>query len=138
MDVQVVRVKIMVNINSINNTNLFNFLCIFFCLQGTCVDSVSDLACICPSGWTGKFCDTDINECIAPTPCNPNATCINTIGSYTCLCPPWLTGFNCYTPIDLCASFPCRNNGVCVYNYGSLPTCRCQSGFTGVYCEVRK
>jgi hypothetical protein len=101
------------------------------------VNNVVSIACLCPAGWTGTYCGTDINECTTPLICQPNATCINTIGSYICVCPAWLTGFNCYTPIDLCASFPCRNNGVCIYNYGGVPTCRCQSGFTGVYCEVR-
>ena len=93
-------------------------------------------SCICPAGWTGPNCDIDINECLLPLICHPNATCVNTIGSYRCLCPPWLTDFNCYTTVDLCASAPCRNGGVCVYNYGGSVTCRCPPGFTGAFCEV--
>jgi hypothetical protein len=108
-----------------------------FFSKGTCVNNVISYACVCPAGWTGTNCNTDINECATPLICNPNATCLNTLGSYQCLCPAWLTGFNCYTTIDLCASYPCQNNGVCIYNYGGVPTCLCQPGFTGVYCQVR-
>jgi hypothetical protein len=108
-----------------------------FFSQGTCVNNIVSYVCVCPAGWTGTACDIDINECLLPLICHPNATCINTIGSYRCICPAWLTDPNCYTPIDVCASLPCRNNGVCVYSYGGLSICRCQSGFTGVFCEVR-
>lgn len=107
-------------------------------ILGTCVNTVDSFICVCPVGWTGPLCDTDINECLLPLICHPNATCINTIGSFLCLCPPWLTGPNCYTTVDLCASNPCQNNGVCTYNYGGSITCRCQPGFTGVFCEVRE
>lgn len=110
---------------------------IIFSFKGTCVDNVVSFSCLCPAGWTGTYCQTDINECSTPLICHPNATCVNTIGSYRCICPAWLTSYNCYTTIDLCSSYPCQNNGVCIYSYGGTPTCRCQSGFTGVYCEVR-
>lgn len=95
------------------------------------------MSCICPVGWTGTFCETDIDECTSELICHPNATCTNTIGSYKCQCPMWLTGTNCYTSVDLCTSSPCQHNGVCIYEYGGALTCRCQSGYTGVYCEVR-
>ena len=98
---------------------------------------MASYSCLCPIGWTGTSCEVDINECLLPLICHPNATCINTNGSYRCVCPAWLTGPNCYTPIDLCVSAPCQNNGVCTYIYGGSISCRCQPGFTGFFCEVR-
>jgi len=40
--------------------------------------------CSCPSGFTGQFCENDINECAEEKPCDQ--LCINTMGSYLCKC----------------------------------------------------
>ncbi|XP_053955341.1 uncharacterized protein LOC128861319 [Anastrepha ludens] len=49
--------------------------------SGTC--SAPDV-CSCPVGFTGQFCEHDINECKEEKPCDQ--TCINTVGSYFCKC----------------------------------------------------
>lgn len=48
---------------------------------GTCTEPDT---CSCSAGFTGKFCEHDINECQEEKPCDQ--TCINTIGSYFCEC----------------------------------------------------
>ncbi|KAL5291428.1 EGFL7 family protein [Megaselia abdita] len=40
--------------------------------------------CSCPSGFTGKYCEEDIDECIGKNPCDH--LCFNTYGSYNCQC----------------------------------------------------
>ncbi|XP_020715045.1 uncharacterized protein LOC101460923 [Ceratitis capitata] len=40
--------------------------------------------CSCAAGFTGKYCEHDINECNEEKPCDQ--TCINTVGSYFCKC----------------------------------------------------
>ncbi|XP_063288930.1 epidermal growth factor-like protein 7 [Pelobates fuscus] len=45
--------------------------------------------CQCPAGWTGRFCQTDVDECrVGSTLCAQQ--CINTAGSFRCQC---LDGF---------------------------------------------
>jgi hypothetical protein len=61
--------------------------------------------CFCTSGFQGKFCDEDVDECAAvddlsltsqqqQQPCVSDATCINTHGSFICNCSQ--------TPAELC------------------------------------
>ncbi|XP_034607813.1 epidermal growth factor-like protein 7 isoform X2 [Trachemys scripta elegans] len=41
--------------------------------------------CICPPGWMGKSCQTDVDECTGPSHgCSQH--CVNTPGSYGCAC----------------------------------------------------
>ncbi|XP_035913501.1 hemicentin-2 [Anopheles stephensi] len=40
--------------------------------------------CTCPTGFTGKYCEMDVNECKEHKPCDQ--TCYNTEGSYYCTC----------------------------------------------------
>lgn len=45
--------------------------------------------CSCFPGYTGKYCEFDINECevFAGSVCNEsNANCVNTDGGYFCHC----------------------------------------------------
>ncbi|GFG38843.1 hypothetical protein Cfor_09068 [Coptotermes formosanus] len=56
-------------------------VCTRLCLNGgSCVKP--DI-CVCLPGYTGKLCETDIDEC-AEKPCDH--TCTNTIGSFHCRC----------------------------------------------------
>ncbi|XP_078588078.1 mucin-like protein [Branchiostoma floridae x Branchiostoma japonicum] len=46
------------------------------------------VACLCPSPYTGQFCE-DLNECVAGTDdCGENAVCVNEFGGYHCECEP--------------------------------------------------
>ncbi|XP_001983278.2 epidermal growth factor-like protein 7 [Drosophila grimshawi] len=40
--------------------------------------------CSCPAGFTGRFCEQDVNECETEKPCDQH--CVNTQGSYYCRC----------------------------------------------------
>ncbi|XP_069556972.1 LOW QUALITY PROTEIN: epidermal growth factor-like protein 7 [Brachyistius frenatus] len=40
--------------------------------------------CGCPLGWTGRQCQTDVDECSERQPCAQQ--CVNTAGSYRCAC----------------------------------------------------
>ncbi|XP_035662918.1 protein kinase C-binding protein NELL2-like isoform X2 [Branchiostoma floridae] len=44
--------------------------------------------CSCPAGFTGKACETDIDECAAGNPCPDHSDCVNLPGWYFCQCKP--------------------------------------------------
>uniref|UniRef100_A0A8C5DTR3 Nephronectin-like n=1 Tax=Gouania willdenowi TaxID=441366 RepID=A0A8C5DTR3_GOUWI len=88
-------------------------LCQQGCKHGVCVGADR---CQCHSGYTGKACNHDVNECgLKPRPCKHR--CVNTSGSFKCFC---MNGFT------LESDGSCRNARTCYH-------ANCQYG-----CEVMK
>lgn len=61
---------------------------------GTCVDGINTFTCLCPAGFTGSYCEHNINECDSK-PCLNGGTCQDSYGTYKCTCPQGYTGLNC-------------------------------------------
>ncbi|KXJ04239.1 Fibropellin-1, partial [Exaiptasia diaphana] len=80
--------------------------------NGVCTDLINDYSCACKPGWTGKQCDTDIDECQS-NPCT-HGECKNGVNDYTCTCKPGYEGKNCDKDRDECHSNPCKNQGTCI------------------------
>lgn len=80
---------------------------------GVCTDLANgDYECRCSSGWTGRNCDKDIDECEIPKTCG-NGICRNEEGTYNCYCTPGFTGIHCDSDVDECLSSPCKNGATC-------------------------
>lgn len=84
------------------------------CKHGRCVDGIARYSCECDVGWTGTFCNIDLDECSLGY-CLNNSTCRNTQGSFTCTCQPGYSDRNCSAHIDDCAASPCLHEGICRY-----------------------
>ncbi|XP_068706115.1 vitamin K-dependent protein S-like [Montipora foliosa] len=102
--------------------------------NGKCVALYAEnsYVCICKTGFIGKNCENDIDECSAGNNCDRNAVCANTEGSYNCTCKGGYTGDgrNC-TEIDECsAGNSCDRNAVCANTEGSY-NCTCKGGYKG-------
>ena len=78
----------------------------------TCVDKIADYECQCVTGWEGKDCDTNIDDC-ASNPCQNNAICVDKVADYECQCVLGWEGTDCEINIDDCSPNPCQN-GECV------------------------
>ncbi|XP_045545853.1 versican core protein isoform X2 [Salmo salar] len=57
--------------------------------------------CVCPPGYTGQHCETDVDEC-QYNPCRNGATCMDGVNSFTCLCLPSYTGLLCEQDTEVC------------------------------------
>ncbi|XP_072110608.1 delta and Notch-like epidermal growth factor-related receptor [Mobula birostris] len=109
------------------------------CLNnGTCLDikegnNLRNFTCVCPPGYTGELCQTQIDHCVSE-PCENGATCMSRETDYSCLCLEGFTGPTCDQKIDPCASSPCQNNGTCFAD-GTSYSCNCSPAYTGPVCS---
>ncbi|KAI5725404.1 hypothetical protein M8J77_014895 [Diaphorina citri] len=101
---------------------------------GTCIDLYNRFLCLCPAGWEGPACDTDVNECAkfksTEDGCHNGGTCVNIPGGFQCICPPHYYGVHCnaknftcngVSDAELCGHGSCREQGgsyVCVCDEG--------------------
>ena len=61
-----------------------------------CISGLDDFKCLCPQGYTGKYCSTNIDDC-SPSPCNINGTdnCTDGVSSFKCICKDGYSGVLC-------------------------------------------
>ena len=104
---------------------------------GSCViTNNSHFTCVCPSSFTGQFCDEVQNPCMSYNPCG-NGTCIAMSSfEYICNCPAGYTGQNCSDPTLTCTLGSC-SNGVCSMEAEGVSICICNPGYTGEFCDER-
>ena len=96
------------------------------CNNGTCEDIGNSHRCHCQDGYTGSYCQDEINECES-APCQNGATCKDLIGSYSCQCTKGFQGQNCELNVDDCQPNPCQNGATCHDLVNSF-SCSCPPG----------
>ncbi|XP_041696619.1 sushi, nidogen and EGF-like domain-containing protein 1 isoform X1 [Coregonus clupeaformis] len=109
------------------------------CLNGgrcidDCITGNPSFTCSCLAGFTGRWCQIDVDEC-SSVPCQNGGTCSDQVNGFTCQCPPGFTGTVCQTDIDECKDRPCLNGALCVQGVDNF-TCVCERGYTGILCET--
>ncbi|XP_006893554.1 PREDICTED: sushi, nidogen and EGF-like domain-containing protein 1 [Elephantulus edwardii] len=114
-------------------------LTLYPCLNGgTCIDDcvprAPSYSCSCLSGFTGRHCQLDVDEC-ASHPCKNGGTCTHMVNSFSCQCPAGFRGPTCETEQNPCDGKVCENGGQCELE-GSTAVCVCQEGYTGAACET--
>ncbi|XP_060733368.1 protein kinase C-binding protein NELL1-like isoform X2 [Tachysurus vachellii] len=110
-------------------------VCKDVCLNGgTCA---SPNTCVCPSGFTGRLCETDVDECVEGfAQCHTRSLCANLPGWYHCQCRSGYHDDGSHLPdgsscvdIDECTmhTHTCWNDSVCVNLPGTFD-CVCVNG----------
>lgn len=95
----------------------------------------NDITCYCVPGYTGTYCQIDINECLSQ-PCSNNSTCVDGINRYECRCPAGYTGHACEIDINECDSSPCSSPGGTCVDLVDGYYCQCSPGYTGPSCAI--
>ncbi|XP_055847074.1 cubilin homolog [Episyrphus balteatus] len=104
---------------------------------GTCYNLYEDFNCECPNAWTGKTCETDVDECQnfngTDSGCQNNGVCINLPGSYRCNCTNGFHGAHCRDRVADCVkSRPGElcGKGQCIPANNTLGyQCLCDAGW---------
>lgn len=94
------------------------------CQNGaTCSDTSGGRVCVCPTGFTGTYCDV----LVCPNSCSGSlkGTCTLSGGIPQCVCTANWTSSDCSVPV---CTPSCLNGGLCVNN-----VCNCTSGFQGEF-----
>jgi len=107
--------------------------------EGKCHDQGSSWRCECTEFWTGRKCETDVDECKIPAKagqCGDHGDCVNSPGSFDCNCHDGWKGDKCNEDINECAEENvCQaDNQFCLNSIGSYK-CHCQNGWTGDQCD---
>ncbi|XP_022113060.2 protein crumbs [Pieris rapae] len=115
------------------------------CVAGPCRNNGScsvptgadSYVCDCLPGYTGRNCETDIDECaISGAACLNGGRCVDAVNNYTCDCTnTGYTGPRCDININECLEErSVCGHGVCYDTYGSF-VCACLPGYTGDRCQ---
>ncbi|CAH2248026.1 serine-rich adhesin for platelets-like [Pelobates cultripes] len=102
------------------------------CRNGaTCKIVDSTFYCICQKGYSGKFCEIDMDDC-AGSPCMNGAICVDKVNGFDCRCQKGWHGITCTVDVDECfqGSTTCDKHAVCINTLGSF-RCSCDEGYKG-------
>ncbi|XP_077449680.1 cadherin EGF LAG seven-pass G-type receptor 1 isoform X2 [Stigmatopora argus] len=102
------------------------------------IHPINGLRCRCPVGFTGDYCETEIDLCYSG-PCKNNGRCRSREGGYTCECLDEFTGEHCEVNawLDSCVPGVCKNGGACVNRLAGGFVCQCRPGeYEKPYCEM--
>nr|XP_054098289.1 cadherin EGF LAG seven-pass G-type receptor 1 isoform X2 [Callithrix jacchus] len=102
------------------------------------IHPINGLRCRCPPGFTGDYCETEVDLCYS-NPCGAHGRCRSREGGYTCECFEDFTGEHCEvdTRSGRCANGVCKNGGTCVNLLIGGFHCVCPPGeYERPYCEV--
>lgn len=102
---------------------------------GLCAVNVTQFACQCLHGFSGRLCEIKPKDC-SPTLCANGVCQMDSKGAPQCFCKPGFAGYRCDINQDDCASNPCLNNGLCVDRINGY-RCTCKNGFYGLHCEFK-
>lgn len=106
------------------------------CINGaTCQPLGKGYNCACVAGFTGVFCETNIDDC-ASSPCFFGGTCKDEIDDFSCVCEGNFTGKRCEKYLGMCANNPCVH-GSCSTTGRYSYACNCAPNYMGKNCDIR-
>ncbi|XP_072571150.1 cadherin EGF LAG seven-pass G-type receptor 2 isoform X1 [Paramormyrops kingsleyae] len=102
------------------------------------IQPVAGLRCRCPRGFTGDYCETEIDLCYSQ-PCGEHGVCHSFEGGFTCQCHEGHTGGRCElsSHSGRCVPGVCKNGGSCVNLLVGGFRCECPPGaYDKPFCQM--
>ncbi|XP_013781236.1 uncharacterized protein LOC106465521 [Limulus polyphemus] len=103
---------------------------------GICLIKNHQQTCYCPAGFSGQFCEVDMDEC-SSGPCYNGGTCIDRPQGFRCQCQQGYSGRQCQVEQNECRNTTCPERAMCQDLPGKNTfKCLCRSGYEGPSCNV--
>lgn len=67
--------------------------------DAVCLDGINRFSCVCPGGFTGRFCTVNLDDC-ASRPCLNGGRCLDLAGGFRCICQLGFMGNTCDTSLS--------------------------------------
>ncbi|KAG5326274.1 CRB protein, partial [Pseudoatta argentina] len=97
--------------------------------------------CICPIGYTGTYCEINIDDCAVDSegngPCQNDGKCYDGVNKYVCDCQgTGYSGINCSVDVNECQDLEIDcGHGKCE-NLPGIYQCICDDGYCGYNCGM--
>ncbi|XP_061164593.1 protein crumbs-like isoform X2 [Saccostrea echinata] len=103
--------------------------------SSVCQEDYYGYTCQCPSGYSGHWCEKNVDDCATPPTCGRGGKCVDGVNAFTCQCRNGYSGTRCQNYTDPCNPDPCLHSGVCTDD-GGTAVCNCTSGYIGNTCDT--
>ena len=88
-------VEVDVEYSSLASCDFCDGQCVGEQFDGNCMNLMNSFQCNCATGFSGRHCEVNVDDCIGVTDCGDHGTCVDGLDDFSCECDEGFTGGTC-------------------------------------------